>query len=62
MPDEYETIMGTEVRARKVGVLVLEKNESYAALEEGTLSAQQDIIVQADKTVQEGSRVRISEK
>ena len=62
VPDEYETIMGTEVRARKVGVLVLEKNESYAALEEGTLSAQQDIIVQADKTVQEGSRVRISEK
>ena len=50
------------MRARKVGVLVLEKNESYAALEEGTLSAQQDIIVQADKTVQEGSRVRISEK
>lgn len=60
VPDEYETIMGTELRARKVSVMVLEKNESYAALAEGALTSQQEVIISADKAVDEGSRVRVS--
>lgn len=57
--EDYESVMGKECRARKVSVTVLEKNESYAALAEGTLSAQQEIIVSSDKAVDDGSRVRV---
>lgn len=56
---EYDSIMGTELRARKVAVTVLEKNESYAALAEGTLTASQKVIVSSDKAVDAGSRVRM---
>lgn len=59
--DEVDSIMGKEVKARKVGVTVLEKNEAYAALAEGTITAQQEIIVSSDKAVDDGSRVRIEE-
>lgn len=57
---EYDSIMGTELRARKVAVTVLEKNESYAALAEGTLTASQKVIVSSDKAVDAGSRVRMA--
>lgn len=57
--DEYESVMGTELRARKVSVKVLEQNELYAALEEGSLTSQQQVITHSDKTVEEQSRVRI---
>lgn len=57
--EEKESIMGKEWQARKVGVTVLEQNESYAALAEGTLSSSQEIIVNSDKPVDEGSRVRM---
>ncbi len=57
--EDYESVMGKECRARRVSVTVLEKNESYAALAEGTLSAQQEIIVSSDKAVDDGSRVRV---
>lgn len=57
--DEYQSVMGTELRARKVSVKVLEQNESYAALEEGSLTSQQQVITRSDRTVEEQSRVRI---
>lgn len=59
--DEYESIMGAEKKARKVTVTVLEQNETYAAVAEGTLSASQEIIVSSDKAVDDGSRVRIAQ-
>ena len=59
VPEEYRTVMGTEMRADKVIVDILEKNESFAALEEGVLSASDPVIVEADRAVAEGSRVRI---
>ena len=52
--------MGMEQKARKVSVTILEKNESYAALAEGAISSQQEIIVGSDKAVDNGSRVRVS--
>ncbi|MDD3797375.1 MAG: hypothetical protein PHE06_15695, partial [Lachnospiraceae bacterium] len=61
IPQEYDSIMGTEIKALKIGVTVLEKNESYAALAEGALSGQQEVIVSSDKAVDDGSRVRIAE-
>ena len=57
--EEYNSIMGTEQRARKVSVTVLEQNESYAALAEGAIGSETEIIVQSDKAVDNGSRVRV---
>ena len=57
--EEYDSIMGTEQRARKVGVTVLEQNESYAALAPGAIGSETEIIVQSDKAVDDGSRVRV---
>lgn len=59
VPEEYESIMGTEVKARKVSVTVQEQNESYAALAEGALGSSQEVITGSDKAVDDGSRVRI---
>ncbi len=59
VPEEYDSIMGTEVKARKVSVTVLEQNESYAALAEGAVVSTQDVIISSDKAVDEGSRVRL---
>lgn len=58
--DEVDSIMGTELTARKVSVTVLEQNESYAALAEGAVSSQQEVIVNSDKSVDDGSRVRLA--
>lgn len=59
--EEYPSVMGTELRARKVSVTVQEKNESYAALADGALTSQQQVITYSDKAVSQGSRVRIEE-
>ena len=58
--DEIDTIMGTETRARKVSVTVLEQNESFAALAEGAVGSQEEVIVSSDKSVDDGSRVRLA--
>lgn len=58
--DEVDSVMGTELRARKVTVTVLEQNESYAALAEGAISSQQEVIISSDKGVDDGSRVRLA--
>ena len=59
VPEEYESIMGTEIKARKVSVTIQEQNESYAALAEGALGSSQEVITSSDKAVDDGSRVRI---
>lgn len=59
--EEEESVMGKEMVVRKVNVTVIEKNESYAALTEGALTSDQKIIVNSNKEIQEGSRVRIQE-
>ncbi len=58
--EEYGSIMGAEQRARKVSVTVLEQNESYAAIAEGAIGSEQELIVQSDKAVDNGSRVRVA--
>lgn len=59
VPEEYDSIMGIETKARKVSVTVQEKNESYAALAEGILGSDQKVITSSDKAVDDGSRIRI---
>lgn len=58
---EVQSILGTERVAYKVPVTVAEKNETYAALVQGGISSDQEIIVSSDKALSEGSRVRLKE-
>ena len=59
--DTENTVLGTVMVARKVEVTVQDKNQTTAALVEGSLSTDQAVIVQADRELKDGSRVRISE-
>ena len=56
---EVTSVMGTELQAKKVNVIVLEQNETMAALAEGTLGSKDKVIVGSDKTIDIGSRVRV---
>lgn len=57
--DEQDSVLGRELRARKVSVNILDQNESYAALADGSISSQDEVIVSADKAVDDGSRIRL---
>lgn len=56
--DNVETVLGEEMRAQKISVVVKEKNDTYAALEDGTISSNQDIIISSNKNISDGDRVR----
>ncbi|MDO5548670.1 MAG: biotin/lipoyl-binding protein [Eubacteriales bacterium] len=59
--DEKETVLGTQTIARKVEVTVLDKNDSYAAIESSELNAQSEVIEDMDRYVEEGDRVRLAD-
>ena len=59
--DEQDSVLGKELRARKVSVNILDQNESYAALADGSISGQDEVIVSADKAVDDGSRIRLED-
>lgn len=59
VPEEYNSVLGTEMRARKISVTVEDKNESYAALSGESISTQQQVIVSSDRNVDEGTRIRV---
>lgn len=58
--EPVESVLGTQLQARKVSVTVLEKNETTAALAAGSLTGSQQVIVGSDRAVDSGSRVRVS--
>lgn len=58
---ETQTVLGTELEAQRRDVTVLDKNETYAALASGALPYDAQVIVNADKIVTDGSRVRLKE-
>lgn len=57
--EQTDSVMGAELQARKVGVTVLEQNETMAALAEGTLDAKDKVIIGSDRAIDSGSRVRV---
>lgn len=59
--EEKETILGKELAARKMWVNVKDKNDKYAALEEGTLDAETKIIISSDKELKDGDIIRYQE-
>ena len=61
MVQETTGILGTEYQASRVDVTVLDKNDTIAALQDGSLSSDQMVIISADRVIQDGSRVRIEE-
>lgn len=58
--EPVETVLGTEIQARAISVTVMERNESMAALAEGTIHSDQQVIVASDRSIDSGSRVRVS--
>ncbi|WP_373215676.1 hypothetical protein [Ruminococcus sp. 5_1_39BFAA] len=59
--DSQNSVLGEVLVARRAEVLVKDKNQSLAALESGSLSSDQKIIVDADREISDGSRVRLQE-
>lgn len=57
--EPVDTALGTQQQARKISVTVLEQNERLAALAEGMLSSKDQVIVNSDRAVDSGSRVRV---
>ncbi len=55
---EKETILGTELTARRQTVTVQDKNSQYAALGDYEISDTQKIIVGSDQFLSDGSRIR----
>ncbi|MDO5539488.1 MAG: biotin/lipoyl-binding protein [Eubacteriales bacterium] len=60
--EESSSVLGTELTARRVDVTVLDKNETNAALQQGNLGSDQNVIVSSDKMISDGSRIRIKEE
>lgn len=58
---EEQGVMGTELAAKRLEVNVLDKNSTYAAIEEGLLSGDQEIISSSSRVIEDGSRVRKKE-
>lgn len=54
-----ETVLGEQYFVRRADVVVKDKNSQYAALEEGVLSAESFVIVDSDRYIEAGSRVRL---
>lgn len=54
-----ETVLGEELTAQRLDVTVLEKNETDAALQSGSVGSDQQVIVSSDKMIGQGSRVRV---
>lgn len=59
---EEETILGKVKTLRSVTVEILDKNERFAALSEESLGNDQEVAVNSDRAVEEGSRVRLDNK
>lgn len=55
---EEPGVLGVELVAKRLDVQVVDKNSTNAALEEGLLTNDQEIISSSSRNVQEGSRVR----
>lgn len=57
-----DTVLGKQQVARKIGVKVLEQNDSYAALESDGIKEDSKIITDTESFVKAGDRVRLIEE
>lgn len=56
---EKETVLGEELTAKKVDVKVGKRDGEYAAVSDGSLGRNDKIIIDSNKTVEDGDRVRL---
>lgn len=56
---EKETVLGTEKVARKYDVQIEKKDNEFAALKEGTFARNEQVIIDSNKTIEDGDRVRL---
>lgn len=59
--DSQNSVLGEVWVARRVEVMIKDKNQSLAALEDGSISSDQKIIIDSDREISDGSRVRLQE-
>lgn len=59
---DTDTILGTELSVVRKDVIVVDKNESMAALKDDSLGAEDRIVVSSNKTVEPGDKVRLFEE
>ncbi len=60
--DTQNTVLGDVMIARKTYVNVKDKNTSTAALDDGSLSSDQKIVISTDREIGNGSRIRLLEE
>lgn len=58
---EQQGVMGQELVAERIEVQVLDKNSTNVAIQEGLLTAEQEIICVSSRSIGDGSRVRRAE-
>ena len=56
---EKETVLGEELTAKKVDVKIEKRDGEYAAVSDGSLGRNDKIIIDSNKTVEDGDRVRL---
>lgn len=56
---EKETVLGEELVAKKIDVKVEKKDGEFAAINDGAISRGEKVIVDSNKTVEDGDRVRL---
>ena len=56
---EKETVLGEELTAKKVDVKVEKRDDEYVAVTEGALGRNDKIIIDSNKTIEDGDRVRL---
>ena len=57
--EQVETVLGEEYRAAKIEVEILDKNDAYAAIGEGALGEDAQVIVDSSRYIEAGSKVRL---
>lgn len=56
---EKETVLGKELIVKKVDVKIEKRDGEYAAVTEGALGRNDKIIIDSNKTIEDGDRVRL---
>lgn len=56
--EEEQGVMGSELVVKRLDVEVVDKDSTSAALQEGLLTGEQEIISNSSRMIQEGSKVR----
>ena len=59
---EKQSILGTIIEVERIDVTLQVKNTSYAALTDGALTGDTKVVIDSNKTLQPGDRVRLTEE